>query len=222
MKKIRIVMADDHDVVRLGISALLSTVGDFDVVGQASDGEEAVAAVKKLNPDVVILDLEMPKMSGVEAARIIKLKYPQTKILILSGFENEKYVTQILKSGAGGYVVKNVGKDELADAIRIVAEGKRFFSPGVSRIMVEGLLKKHSAELEKLSRIREPLTDLEMEILSFLTQGLTTEKIGERLEMSKSSVDKHFTALKKKLDIYDIVNLVQFAKDYGFIINEEK
>ena len=221
MKKIRIVMADDHDVVRLGISALLSTVDGFDVVGQASDGEEAVAAVKKLKPDVVILDLEMPKMSGVEAARIIKLQFPQTKILILSGFENEKYVVQILKSGAGGYVVKNVGKEELADAIRIVAEGKRFFSPSVSRIMVEGLLKKHSAELEKLSQIREPLTDLEMEILSFLTQGLTTEKIGERLEMSKLSVDKHFTVLKKKLDIYDIVNLVQFAKDYGFIINKE-
>ena len=221
MKKIRIVMADDHDVVRLGISALLSTVDGFDVVGQASDGEEAVAAVKKLKPDVVILDLEMPKMSGVEAARIIKLQFPQTKILILSGFENEKYVVQILKSGAGGYVVKNVGKEELADAIRIVADGKRFFSPSVSRIMVEGLLKKHSAELEKLSQIREPLTDLEMEILSFLTQGLTTEKIGERLEMSKSSVDKHFTVLKKKLDIYDIVNLVQFAKDYGFIINKE-
>ena len=221
MKKIRIVMADDHDVVRLGISALLSTVDGFEVVGQASDGEEAVAAVKKLKPDVVILDLEMPKMSGVEAARIIKLQFPQTKILILSGFENEKYVVQILKSGAGGYVVKNVGKEELADAIRIVAEGKRFFSPSVSRIMVEGLLKKHSAELEKLSQIREPLTDLEMEILSFLTQGLTTEKIGERLEMSKVSVDKHFTVLKKKLDIYDIVNLVQFAKDYGFIINKE-
>jgi DNA-binding NarL/FixJ family response regulator len=221
MKKIRIVMADDHDVVRLGISALLSTVDGFEVVGQASDGEEAVAAVKKFKPDVVILDLEMPKMSGVEAARIIKLQFPQTKILILSGFENEKYVVQILKSGAGGYVVKNVGKEELADAIRIVAEGKRFFSPSVSRIMVEGLLKKHSAELEKLSQIREPLTDLEMEILSFLTQGLTTEKIGERLEMSKLSVDKHFTVLKKKLDIYDIVNLVQFAKDYGFIINKE-
>ena len=91
MKKIRIVMADDHDVVRLGISALLSTVEGFEVVGQGSDGEEAVAAVKKFNPDVVILDLEMPKMSGVEAARIIKLKFPKTKILILSGFENEKY-----------------------------------------------------------------------------------------------------------------------------------
>ena len=222
MKKIRIVMADDHDVVRLGISALLSTVEGFEVVGQGSDGEEAVAAVKKFNPDVVILDLEMPKMSGVEAAKIIKLKFPKTKILILSGFENEKYVTQILKSGAGGYVVKNVGKDELAEAVRIVAEGKRFFSPTVSRIMVEGLLKKHYAELEQLSHIREPLTDIEMEILSFLTQGLKPEQIGERLSISKSSVDKQFTALKKKLDIYDVVNLVQFAKEYGFVINEEK
>ncbi len=221
MKKIRIVMADDHDVVRLGISALLSTVEEFDVVGQGSDGVEAVNAVIKFSPDVVILDLEMPRMSGVEAAKIIKLKYPQTKILILSGFENEKYVTQILKSGAGGYVVKNVAKEELFDAVRTVAEGKRFFSPSVSRIMVEGLLKKHSAELEKLSKIREPLTDIEMEILSFLTQGLTTEAIGERLSMSKSSVDKQFTALKKKLDIYDIVNLVQFAKDYGFIASTQ-
>ncbi|HTR82059.1 MAG TPA: response regulator transcription factor [Bacteroidota bacterium] len=220
MKKIRIVMADDHDVVRLGISALLSTVPEFDVVGQGSDGEEAVAAVKKFSPDVVILDLEMPKMSGVDAAKIIKLKYPKTKILILSGFENEKYVTQILKSGAGGYVVKNVGKEELADAIRVVAEGKRFFSPSVSRIMVEGLLKKHSAELATLSQIREPMTDIEMEILSFLTQGLKPEQIAERLSITKTAVEKHFTVLKKKLDITDVVNLVQFAKDYGFIINK--
>ncbi len=221
MKKIRIVLADDHDVVRLGVSALLSTVEGFGVVGQASDGEEAVAAVKKLSPDVVVLDLEMPKMSGVDAAKIIKLKYPKTKILILSGFENEKYVTQILRSGAGGYIVKNVGKEELAEAIRTVAEGKRFFSPSVSRIMVEGLLKKHSAELAKLSRIREPLTDLEMEILSFMTQGLKPEQIGERLSMNPATVEKHFTVLKKKLDITDVVNLVQFAKDYGFVINKQ-
>jgi len=221
MKKIRIVMADDVEVVRLGVSALLSTVEDFEVVAQAANGEEAVAAVKNFSPDVVILDLEMPKMSGVEAAKIIKFKYPGTKILILSGFENEKYVTQILRSGAGGYVVKNVAKAELAEAIRAVAEGKRFFSPSVSRIMVEGLLKKHSAELEALSKIREPMSDVEMEILSFLTQGLTTEQIGERLSMSKGAVDRQFTAIKKKLDIYDIVNLVQFAKDYGFIVNKQ-
>ncbi len=221
MEKIRIVMADDHDIVRLGVSAVLSTIEDFEVVGQATNGEEAVEAVKKFSPDVVILDLEMPKMSGVEAAKIIKFKYPKTKILILSGFENENYVIQILRSGAGGYIVKNVGKEELAEAIRTVAEGKRFFSPSVSRIMVEGLLKKHSAELQKLSKLREPMTDLEMEILSFLTQGLTIEQIGERLSMSKGAVDRQFTAIKKKLDITDIVNLVQFAKDYGFNINKQ-
>lgn len=214
-------MADDVEVVRLGVSALLSTVDDFEVVAQAANGEEAVAAVKKFSPDVVILDLEMPKMSGAEAAKVIKFKYPRTKILILSDFETEKYVTQILRSGAGGYVVKNVAKAELAEAIRTVAEGKRFFSPSVSRIMVEGLLKKHSAELQALSRIREPMTDVEMEILSFLTQGLTTEQISERLSMSKGAVDRQFTAIKKRLDIYDIVNLVQFAKDYGFIVNKQ-
>lgn len=221
MKKIRIVMADDVDVVRLGVSALLSTIDDFEVVAQAANGEEAIEAVKKFSPDVAILDLEMPKMSGAEAAKVIKFKYPQTKVLILSGFENEKYVTQILKLGAGGYVVKNVAKAELAEAIRAVAEGKRFFSPSVSRIMVEGLLKKHSAELEALSKIREPMTDVEMEILSFLTQGLTTKQIGERLSMNKGAVDRQFTAIKKKLDIHDIVNLVQFAKDYGFIVNKQ-
>jgi DNA-binding NarL/FixJ family response regulator len=177
--------------------------------------------VKKFSPDVVILDLEMPKMSGVEAAKVTKFKYPRTKILILSGFENEKYVTQILRSGAGGYVVKSVAKAELAEAIRAVAEGKRFLGPSVSRIMVERLIKKHSAELQALSKIREPMTDVEMEILSFLTQGLTTEQIGERFSMSKRGVDRQLTAIKKKLDIYDIVNLVQFAKDYGFIINTQ-
>ena len=221
MKKIRIVLADDHDVVRLGIAALLSTVEGLEVVGQGSDGVEAVALVKKLSPDVVVLDLEMPNMSGVDATKIIKFKFPKTKILILSGFENEKYVSEILRSGAGGYIVKNAGKQELVEAIKSVADGQRFFSPSVSRIMVEGLLKKHSAELQKLSVIREPMTDMEMEILSFLTQGLTTEQIGERLSMSKGSVDRAFTVLKKKLDITDIVNLVQFAKDYGFSINKQ-
>ena len=221
MKKIRIVLADDHDVVRLGIAALLSTVEGLEVVGQGSDGVEAVALVKKLSPDVVVLDLEMPNMSGVDATKIIKFKFPKTKILILSGFENEKYVSEILRSGAGGYIVKNAGKPELVEAIRAVADGQRFFSPSVSRIMVEGLLKKHSAELQKLSVIREPMTDMEMEILSYLTQGLTTEQIGERLSMSKGSVDRAFTVLKKKLDITDIVNLVQFAKDYGFIVNKQ-
>ncbi len=221
MKKIRIVLADDHDVVRLGIAALLSTVEGLEVVGQGSDGVEAVALVKKLSPDVVVLDLEMPNMSGVDATKIIKFKFPKTKILILSGFENEKYVSEILRSGAGGYIVKNAGKPELVEAIKAVADGQRFFSPSVSRIMVEGLLKKHSAELQKLSVIREPMTDMEMEILSFLTQGLTTEQIGERLSMSKGSVDRAFTVLKKKLDITDIVNLVQFAKDYGFIVNKQ-
>lgn len=127
MKKIRIVMADDVEVVRLGVSALLSTVDDFEVVAQAANGEDAVAAVKKFSPDVVLLDLEMPKMTGVEAAKVIKFMYPKTKILILSGFENEKYVTQILKSGAGGYVVKSVAKAELAEAIRAVAEGEKIF-----------------------------------------------------------------------------------------------
>ena len=221
MKKIRIVIADDIDVVRLGVSALLSTVDDFEVLGQAANGEEAVAAVKNFSPDVVILDLEMPKMTGVEAAKVIKFKYPRTKILIFSGFENERYVTQILRLGAGGYVVKSVAKAELEEAIRTVAEGKRFFSPSVSRVMVEGLLKKHSAELLALSKVREPMSDVEMEILSFLTQGLTTEQIGERLSMTKGAVDRQFTAIKKKLDIYDIVNLVQFAKDYGFIVNKQ-
>ena len=221
MKRIRIVLADDHEVVRLGIAALLSTVEGFEVVGQGSDGAEAVALVKKLSPDVVVLDLEMPNMSGVDATKIIKFKFPKTKILILSGFENEKYVSEILRSGAGGYIVKNAGKPELVEAIRAVADGQRFFSPSVSRIMVEGLLKKHSAELQKLSVIREPMTDMEMEILSFLTQGLTTEQIGERLSMGKGAVDRAFTVLKKKLDITDIVNLVQFAKDYGFIVNKQ-
>jgi DNA-binding NarL/FixJ family response regulator len=217
MKKIRIVLADDHDLVRKGVAALLSLFDDFEVVGQATNGEEAVAKVKELSPDVVVLDLEMPKMSGVEAAGIIRSQFPLTKILILSGFENEKYVKQILKSGAGGYVIKTVDKNELAEAIRTVYEGKRFFSPSISRIMVEGLLRKHEAELREAARSRIAMTDAEMEILSYLTQGLTMAQVGERLSIPKSAVEKQYNALKKKLDIYDVMNLVQFARDNGFI-----
>jgi DNA-binding NarL/FixJ family response regulator len=217
MKRIRIVMADDHTAVRQGIAALLATVPDFEIVGQAEDGEQAVARVKELSPDVIILDLEMPRMSGTEAATVIRYAYPKTRVLIFSGFENEKYVTEILKSGAAGYVIKGATREELIEAIRTVAQGDHFFCPSVSRIMVHGLLKKHDGELKRFNRPREPLTELEMQILSLLTQGLTMAQTGERLAMNGKTVERHFNALKKKLDIHDIMNLVEFAKEFGFL-----
>ena len=142
MNKIRILLADDHPLVRSGLIKLLEPFKEFIIIGEASDGEEAVAMTKKLEPDVVIIDLSMPKLSGVEATKIIRKNFPSAKVLVLTMYDNEEYVYQILKSGAGGYMLKNSGRDELAAAIRAVARGNRFFSPRVSEIAMEAYLRK--------------------------------------------------------------------------------
>ena len=132
MNKIRILLADDHPMVRSGLIKLLEPYKEFVIIGEASDGEEAVALTRKLEPDVLVIDLSMPKLSGIEATKTICKNYPAVKVLVLTMYDNEEYVYQILKSGAGGYLLKNSGRDELAAAIRAVAQGGRFFSAPVS------------------------------------------------------------------------------------------
>lgn len=136
MTKIRVLLADDHPLVRSGLMSLLEPLKEFQIVGEAGDGKEAVALAKRLEPDVVVIDLSMPVMSGVEATKLIREQVPATRVLVLTMHENEEYVFQILRSGAGGYILKNCGREELAAAIRAVAKGEKFFSPRVSELMV--------------------------------------------------------------------------------------
>lgn len=212
MNRIRILLADDHPLVRSGLIKLLEPFKEFVIVGEASDGEEAVAMTKKLEPDVVVIDLSMPKLNGVEATKIILKNNPSSKVLVLTMHDNEEYVYQILKSGAGGYILKNSGREELAAAIQAVAKGERFFSPRVSEIMVEAYLKRADTREEHLINDKDiPLTKREKEILFFIADGLNNNQIAEKLFISPRTVDTHRTNIMQKLDIHDTANLVRYA-----------
>jgi len=211
MTKIRILLADDHPLVRSGLIKMLEPYKEFVIVGEAGDGEEAVALTKKLEPDVVIIDLSMPKLSGVEATKIIRKNNPSSKVLVLTMHDNEEYVYQIFKSGAGGYMLKNTGKDDLAAAIRSVAQGERFFSPRVSEIMVDAYLRKADARDDRTIDDDVPLTKREKEILNYIADGLNNSQIAEKLFISARTVDTHRTNIMQKLDIHDVANLVRYA-----------
>jgi two-component system, NarL family, response regulator NreC len=212
MNRIRILLADDHPLVRSGLIKLLEPFKEFVVVGEAGDGEEAVALTKKLEPDVVVIDLSMPKLSGIEATKLIRKNSPSVKVLVLTMHDNEEYVYQILKSGAGGYMLKSSGRDDLAAAIHAVARGDRFFSPRVSEIMMEGYLRK-AGQREELPMNDEdtPLTKREKEILFYIADGLNNMQIAEKLFISARTVETHRTNIMQKLDIHDAGNLVRYA-----------
>jgi DNA-binding NarL/FixJ family response regulator len=212
MNKIRILLADDHPLVRSGLIKLLEPFKEFIIIGEASDGEEAVAMTKKLGPDVVVIDLSMPKLSGVEATKIIRKNFPSAKVLVLTMYDNEEYVYQILKSGAGGYMLKNSGRDELAAAIRAVARGDRFFSPRVSEIVMEAYLRKSEARDDlPMNDNDHLLTKREREILYYIADGFNNSQIAEKLFISARTVETHRTNIMQKLDIHDAANLVRFA-----------
>ncbi|MGD0038277.1 MAG: response regulator transcription factor [Bacteroidota bacterium] len=212
MNRIRILLADDHPMVRSGLIKLLEPYKEFVIVGEAGDGEEAVEMTKKLQPDIVIIDLSMPKLSGIEATKLIRKNNPITKVLVLTMHDNEEYVYQIFKCGAGGYMLKNSGKDDLAAAIRAVAKGETFFSPRVSEIMVNAYLRKADVrEGLPLSNEDIPLTKREREILFYIAEGLNNSQIAERLFISARTVDTHRTNIMQKLDIHDAANLVRYA-----------
>jgi DNA-binding NarL/FixJ family response regulator len=220
MDKIRIVLADDHELVRSALAKLLETYKDLVIVGEAGDGLEAVEKTKKLNPDVLVIDLSMPKLSGIEAIKIVRKECPKVAVLVLTMHQNEEYVYQIFKSGAGGYVLKEAGKDELAAAIHAVARGEKYFSSRVSEIMVNGFLRKTSIRDDRTSAELDDssvtLTKREREILSFIAEGLNNQEISEKLFISPRTVDTHRTNIMQKLDIHDAANLVKFAIEHGF------
>jgi two-component system response regulator NreC len=212
MTKIRLLLADDHPLVRSGLMSLLEPLKEFQIVGEAGDGREAVALARKLKPDVVIIDLSMPVMSGVEATKLIREQVPESKVLVLTMHENEEYVFQILRSGAGGYILKNCGRDELAAAIRAVSKGEKFFSPKVSEMMVQAYLRKAEArETHVVDPAQAPLTPRETEVLACVAEGMTNQEIAEKLFISARTVETHKTNIMQKLGIEDTAKLIRYA-----------
>ena len=223
MDPIKILLADDHALIRTGIKNLLEGHSEFKVVGEASDGDEALQKAKSLSPDVVIIDISMPKLSGIEATRQIVKRHPSTRVLVLTMHENAEYVYQIFKAGAGGYILKNAGKEELIDAIRSVADGKRFVGRHVSELMISEYMKKADERDFKKEESQgssaagqTALTSREREILELIAQGLNNQQIGERLFISPRTVDTHRTNIMQKLHVHDAANLVRYALEHGF------
>jgi DNA-binding NarL/FixJ family response regulator len=223
MKKTRILIADDHDVVRSGLKMLLRSHAGFSIVAEAADGEEAIRLTDKHHPDIAILDISMPKMDGIEATKIIKEHHPDVKVLILSVHENEEYAYQVLRAGASGYVLKNSGKKEIFDAVRSALSGERFFSPGISKIIVDGFVSRSEAATgpgerkSQRSGSKQDLTDREIEILRFIAQGFTNRQIADQLCLSFRTVNTHRANLMQKLDIHETAGLVRYAINAGLI-----
>jgi two-component system response regulator NreC len=212
---VRIVIADDHAVVREGIRMILDAEPTFEVVGEATTGREAVELVRRLRPHVVVMDISMPEMNGVEATREIRRLSPDTQVLILTMHEDESYVFQLLQLGAAGYVLKRAAASDLVEAVRAAARGEAFLYPSVARSLVQDYLERLRTG-EGRDRY-DGLTERERQILVLLAEGLTNAQIAERLCISVKTVQTHRAHIMEKLDLHDRALLVRYAIRKGLV-----
>ncbi len=223
-KPICVIVADDHMIVRRGIVSLLSLNPTFQVVGEAADGRSAVDLAIAHEPDVVVMDITMPEMNGLEATRQIKARTPRVKVLVLSAYDNPDFVNEILQSGASGYLLKNTTPDELYTAVTAVHNGNAFFSPSISKIVLQNYLHHtHQAPpprrpIEPDVAYSGPLTPREQEILKLIAEGKAHLQIAKLLHISVRTVDTHRNNIMKKLDIHDAASLVTYAIREGLIV----
>lgn len=212
MTPITVLLADDHDVVRKGMKMLLEDEESVLVIGEASDGLDAIEKVKALSPNVVILDLTMPKMTGIEAAKIISEEYPEVQILIFSMHNNREYIINSVENGASGYLLKDTGKEELMRAISVVAEGRKYFPPEISEVIIDELLSKTSGNQPDTSRpIFQKITPKEKQILEHIVQGYNSREIADKLFLSIRTVDNHRANMMKKTKAKNTADLVKMA-----------
>lgn len=212
-EKNRIVIAEDHTILREGLRSLLSSHPDFEIVGEAEDGREAIRCVENLSPDLVLMDLSMPRMNGMGAIREIKKRFPETKILTLTVHKTEEYVLATLEAGSDGYLLKDATHEELVIAIRSVLKGKSYLSPGISDRVIEGYLE--GQKFVGSSTLLDTLTPREQEILQLIAEGYKNKEISEHLCISIKTVDKHRTNLMQKLDLHNASALTAFAIERG-------
>lgn len=215
MQKIRVLVVDDHTIVRDGIIALLSLAGDIDVVGEATNGNEALKMVSELHPDVVLMDIAMPIMGGLEATRRISKEFPKTKVLVVTQHDDKEYVFPVLESGASGLISKAGASSELSSGIRSVYRGDSFLSPSVARLLVENF-QNTAGERNKQDPYNR-LTGREREILKLLAEGYSTQEIAEMLVITPKTVEGHKTNLMSKLGIHNRIDLVKYALRKGII-----
>ncbi len=206
---IKILVADDHNLVREGIVSLLKNYDEFEVVGQSADGAAAVKLAKDLQPDVVIMDLSMPVLNGLEATYQINRDVPESKVLILSQHENEEYVIEVLKAGASGYILKSSVSEELVNAINRIIKGEKFFSSSISKMIMDDYIAKAQGMEKKRSTV--DLTHREREVLQLIVEGSSNQDIANKLFISIRTVEFHRANIMHKLNIHDLAGLVKYA-----------
>jgi DNA-binding NarL/FixJ family response regulator len=219
MPKIKVLLAEDHTIVRKGLTSLLAGEADIEVVGEAEDGQEAVEKVEQLGPDVVLMDNTMPVLNGLEATRQIKKRFPEIKVLVLTMHTTEEYIQQFLQAGASGYLIKKTAPKELVTAIHAVYRGDSYLSPSISNVIIEGYLHQAAATASEDSY--EKLTDRERQVLQMITEGVSNREIAERLHLSVKTVNNHRMNLMDKLNIHNTAKLVKYAIRKGVISLDE-
>jgi two-component system, NarL family, response regulator NreC len=213
--KIHILLADDHTILRAGLKMMLNAQPDMEVVGEAQDGRQALSEAQRLRPDIVLMDITMPDMNGIEATRMIKKLLPDVKVLVLTMHENDEYIFQALRAGASGYMLKEAADTELISALHIVQSGQFYLSPIAQSVMVGDYLQRVRAGEEKDSY--SSLTEREREILKLVAEGYTNNQIAERLVISPKTVDTHRTHIMDKLNLHSRAELVKYAMRRGLL-----
>jgi two-component system response regulator NreC len=217
-KKVRVLLADDHTILRQGIRMLLETQENMEVVGEATNGREAVDYARLLQPDIVLMDISMPELNGLEATHIIKREMPKIQVVILTMHETEEYLVQILQAGATGYVLKQAADHELIEAVNTASRGDTYLYPRIATMLVSDYLRRvQSNKLEEQDANFDSLTAREREILTHIAEGHTNKEIAELLTLSVKTVENHRYSLMNKLNAHDRGELVRYAIRVGLI-----
>ncbi|MFC1987558.1 response regulator [Chloroflexota bacterium] len=215
MAKIRVLIADDHAIVREGISMILALHDDIEVAGEAADGLEAIDKVKELAPDIVLMDIAMPGLGGLEAAPEIIKTSPQSKILVLTQYDNTEYIYRFLKMGVAGYVLKKAVGSDLVSAIRAVYQGKSFIDPAIAEKVIKGFVEQ--PQVAETEMLYDRLSDREKQVLKLLAEGNTMQQIADILYLSIKTVMTHRTNLMEKLGIHNRTELIKYAIRQGLV-----
>ena len=217
MEKIRLLLADDHKIIRDGIAALLSEVPNFEIVGEAKNGRELIALLVDTPADVVLMDINMPVMGGIEATEEITKRFPDVRVLALSMYNEKSFIQKMLHAGATGYVLKNVGKDELVLAIETVRTGKSYFSDEVSMAMMSSFMSKKPLNAPSSFSPEIILTKREIEVLGLISQEMTNNEIADKIFVSPRTVDTHRRNLLQKIGAKNTAGLVRYAMSSGIL-----